>query len=198
MAYPASLTFKHQATSSRWWALGTMFGIKSISLIPHFFLLFFLQLAAMVVMMIGIFAVLFTGRYPQGMENFVIGVAKWGWRVCSFYMCLSDKYPPFTMKDVDNPAVLNFQHQEKSSRLMAVLTLIPVKYFMLIPHIFVMIILEIAAAFSIFIGIFAVLFIGRYPQCFENAVVRFFNYGFRVQAYFMCLTDQYPPISWKA
>ncbi len=175
-----------------------MFGIKAISLIPHFIVLFVLQFAAMFVFLIGIFAVLFMGRYPLSLENFLIGIGKWQWRVASFYMCLTDKYPPFTLKDTDSPAVLSFQHQETNSRWMALLTLIPIKYVLLIPHMFVMLILEIAAGFSMFVGLFAVLFIGRYPQCFENAVVRYLNYMFRVQAYFICLTDQYPPISWKA
>lgn len=198
MAYPASISFKHQETSSRWWALGTIFGIKGIALIPHLIVLYLLQLAAAVVGIIGIFAVLFLGRYPVSLENFIINIAKWQWRVAAFYMCLSDKYPPFTLSGgADNPAVLSFQHQEKSSRWMALLTLIPIKYILLIPHIVVLIVLEIIAAVSMVIGVFAVLFVGRYPQCFENAVLRFLNYMFRLQTYFLCLTDQYPPISWK-
>ncbi len=195
MGYPANVTFQHQERSSRLWALLTLISIKGITLIPHFVVLLFLQIGAAVVSLIGIFAVLFTGKYPMGMERFLVNVGNWQWRVASFYMCLSDKYPPFAMQ-ADYPAQITLEHQETSSRLWALLTIIPIKYILIIPHIIVAFILEIAFFFAMIFGLLGALFMGRYPMWAEKVVVTFMRYMWRIQAYFLCLTDKYPPIGW--
>ncbi len=198
MAYPADVTFKHQETSSRWWAFFTLFIVKQVSLVPHLIVLYILQIVAAVLQIVGVIATLIMGRYPQSIENYMVGVARWGMRVFAFYTCMTDKYPPFTLKSVaDYPSDLSFEHQETSSRLWALLTLIPVKFVLLIPHFIVLLVMEIIAGICMFLGIFATLFMGRYPQSFENVLVTFFRYAFRMGTYFMCMTDKYPPISWK-
>lgn len=197
MAYPANATFNHQEKSSRLWVILTMLGIKSIALIPHIVVLFVLQIVSMFVCIIGIFAVLFTAKYPQSLENYMVGVARWGWRVMSYYACMTDKYPPFSMKPADYPADLSFDHQGTNSRLWALLTLIPVKYILLIPHMVVLFVMELVAGFCLFVGFWGTLFMGRYPLWCEKAVVVFFKYAFRIGTYFMCLTDKYPPLGWK-
>jgi len=198
MAHQANVTFIHQDKSSRLWALLTIFGIKGLLLIPHMVVLFVLQIVAMLGMIVGVFAVLFTGKYPLAIEEFVVGITRWQWRMMAYFLCLTDKYPPFSLKKANYPAEFSFQHQEKSSRLMAVLTLIPIKYFMLIPHMFVMMVLGFLAEISMFLGIFVTLFTGKYPKMFEKIIRSFMNYSVRIQLYFMCLTDKYPSISWKA
>src|SRR5213592_1853400 len=55
--------------------------VKWLLVIPHFIVLFFLWIAAIVVAIIAWFAILFTGRYPRSMFDFVEGVARWGQRV---------------------------------------------------------------------------------------------------------------------
>ena len=163
MAYPANATFQHQEKSSRLWALLTLIPIKSIALIPHMIALYILQIVSAILMIIGVIATLFMGRFPQGIENFIVGVARWGWRLMSYYMCMTDKYPPFTLKPVEGyPADLTFEHQEKSSRLWALLTIIPIKYVLLIPHMIVMFVMEIIAVICMFLGLFVTLFTGRY------------------------------------
>ncbi len=196
MSFPTRVSFKHEEQNSRLWAFLTIIGIKSLALIPHVIALFLLQIAASVVMIIGVFAVLFTGKYPKGMQEFVVGVMRWGWKVMAYYLCLSSKYPPFTRKSGDYPAELEVEHQEKSSRLMALLTLIPIKYVMLIPHVIVMYVLELIAAVCIFLGLFGTLFTGKYPRWAEKWVVRYMNYIVRVGTYFMCMNDKYPKIGW--
>jgi hypothetical protein len=49
------------------------------------------------VWIIAIFAVLITGKWPQGMRNFVVGVMRWSTRVNSYLFLLTDKYPPFRL-----------------------------------------------------------------------------------------------------
>ena len=66
--------------------------------IPHYIVLVFLGIGAVFAVMIAWFAVLFTGRYPRGLFNFVEGVMRWGLRVEAYSLLLiTDKYPPFRL-----------------------------------------------------------------------------------------------------
>ena len=66
--------------------------------IPHFVLLVFLYIAAIVVTVIAWFAILFTGRYPMGLFDFVVGVFRWTLRVNAYaFLLTTDRYPPFRL-----------------------------------------------------------------------------------------------------
>jgi hypothetical protein len=72
--------------------------VKWFLAIPHFIVLFFLSIAAFVVVVIAWFAILITGRYPRGMFNFVVGVGRWALRVNAYALLLvTDRYPPFSL-----------------------------------------------------------------------------------------------------
>ncbi len=72
--------------------------IKWLLAIPHFVVLTFLGLAAVVVVVIAWFAILFTGRYPRGLFDFVEGVLRWGQRVTAYaFLLVTDAYPPFRL-----------------------------------------------------------------------------------------------------
>ena len=72
--------------------------VKWFLAIPHFIVLFFLDIAAIVVVVIAWFAILFTGRYPEGMFDFVVGVMRWSLRVTAYaFLLVTDRYPPFTL-----------------------------------------------------------------------------------------------------
>jgi hypothetical protein len=72
--------------------------VKWLLAIPHFILLVFLWLAAVVAVIIAWFAILFTGRYPRGLFDFVLGVLRWGNRVVAYaFLLVTDEYPPFRL-----------------------------------------------------------------------------------------------------
>ncbi len=72
--------------------------VKWILAIPHVIILIFLAIAAIVVVIIAWFAILFTGRYPQGLFDFVVGVMRWGARVVGYALVMvTDRYPPFSL-----------------------------------------------------------------------------------------------------
>jgi hypothetical protein len=65
-------------------------------LIPHAFCLFFRMIGMYVVVFIAWWVVLFTGKYPKGMHEFVVGTLRWATRVNVYMSFLTDKYPPFS------------------------------------------------------------------------------------------------------
>jgi hypothetical protein len=65
---------------------------------PHYVVLFFLWIAAVMVVIVAWFAILFTGRYPRGMFDFVEGVIRWSNRVTGYaFTLVTDRSPPFSL-----------------------------------------------------------------------------------------------------
>ena len=74
--------------------------VKWLLAIPHYIILCFLWIAAIVCVVIAWFAILFTGRYPRGLFNFVVGVYRWCLRVAAYAILLTtDRYPPFALSE---------------------------------------------------------------------------------------------------
>jgi hypothetical protein len=72
--------------------------VKWFLAIPHYVVLAFLYLGAIVVIVISWFAILFTGRYPRGMFGYVEGVIRWQVRVAGYaFLLVTDRYPPFRL-----------------------------------------------------------------------------------------------------
>jgi hypothetical protein len=72
--------------------------VKWLLAIPHYVVLFLLYLAAIVVVIVAWFAILFTGRYPRGLYDFVEGVFRWHNRVVAYaFILATDRYPPFRL-----------------------------------------------------------------------------------------------------
>jgi hypothetical protein len=78
---------------NRWMPL-----IKWFLLIPHYFVLFFLGIITFIVVIIAWISILFTGRYPRGLFDFVVGVLRWQIRTASYgFLLVTDQYPPFSL-----------------------------------------------------------------------------------------------------
>jgi hypothetical protein len=72
--------------------------VKWFLAIPHYIVLIFLGLAAFVCVIIAWFAIIFTGRYPRGLFDFVVGVGRWSNRVTAYaFVLVTDRYPPFRL-----------------------------------------------------------------------------------------------------
>src|SRR3954467_6386049 len=72
--------------------------VKWFLAIPHYIVLAFLGIAAVVSIVLAWFAILFTGRYPRGLFDFVLGVGRWGVRVQAYaFLLATDRYPPFSL-----------------------------------------------------------------------------------------------------
>jgi hypothetical protein len=163
--------------------------------IPHIIVLYGLNIAAEVVYFISWFAILFTGKMPEGLFNFLSMHMRYQWRVSSYMLFMREEYPPFdfttTAQDPGgDPATLSFQPAAKQSRL-----LIFVKFLLLIPQFFVLLFIEIALFVVVFIGFFAVLITGGWPEGMRKFVVGGMRWSNRVSMYLYLMTDQYPPFS---
>jgi hypothetical protein len=72
--------------------------VKWIMAIPHYIVLLFLYIAASVVVVIAWFAILFTGRYPKSLFDFIVDVYRWSLRVSVYaFILTTDRYPPFSL-----------------------------------------------------------------------------------------------------
>ena len=92
--YPLTLDVDYDDSLSRW-----LIFVKWLLAIPHFIALAVLQFIGFILVIIVFFAILFTGRYPRGMFDFVVGVTRWHWRVYGYAILLfTDRYPPFSLK----------------------------------------------------------------------------------------------------
>ena len=82
-----------QRDLNRWLPL-----VKWLLAIPHYIVLFFLEIAAFFAVIVTWFAILFTGRYPRGIFSFVEGVFRWHNRVAAYaFVLVTDRYPPFRL-----------------------------------------------------------------------------------------------------
>ena len=91
--YPVTYEVDYPQELSRW-----LIFVKWLLAIPHFIVLMFLYIAAFVAWFIAWLAVLFTGRFPRGLFDFIVGVVRWNYRVNAYTNLLRDDYPPFSLR----------------------------------------------------------------------------------------------------
>jgi hypothetical protein len=73
--------------------------VKWLLAIPHYVVLFFLWIGAVLAAIAAWFAILFTGRYPRGIFDYIEGVIRWHNRVVGYtFILVTDTYPPFRLR----------------------------------------------------------------------------------------------------
>ena len=94
--YPADVTIEYPEKLSRGLAvLKMLFGWAYVG-IPHGVILWLYGIAVAVVVFISFWVILFTGKLPRGMFDFVLGYMRWSTRVTAYLSFMRDEYPPFT------------------------------------------------------------------------------------------------------
>jgi hypothetical protein len=96
MNYPVTLAVEYPEKLSRGWLLlKVFFGWLYVG-IPHGIILWLYGIAVGIVTFIAFWAILFTGKFPRGMFDFVVGYTRWTVNVGAYMGLLLDEYPPFT------------------------------------------------------------------------------------------------------
>ncbi len=207
VASPVRLAGARDPRVSRWLWL-----VKWLLAVPHYVALAVLSLAGIVVWLWALVAVVATGRYPRAAFDYLLGLLRWSWRVVYYLYnaAATDAYPPFTLDDVpDYPARLDVAYPGELSRGLAL-----VKWWLLaIPHYLALAVLfgftnrqpvddrGLSVDWSwpglvpllVFVALIAVLVTGGYPRQLYDLVMGFNRYRYRVLAYVLLMTDEYPP-----
>ena len=135
--------------------------------------------------------ILFRRKYPRWWFDWNVAVTKFGARVMAYGALLTDQYPS---TEREQSIHVSIPFPDARQDLLPGMPL--VKWFLAIPHFFLLFFLCVAAAFCIFISWFAILFTGRFPRGFFQFVVGVGRWALRVGAYaFLLVTDVYPPFS---
>jgi hypothetical protein len=187
--YPARFDVEYPEQLSRWKIF-----VKWLLAIPHFIIVYLLQIVGGVMVFIAFFAILFTKKWPRGMFDFMVQIQRWTMNTVVYALTLQrDEYPPFSGDAGEYPVRLEIDYDENLSRWM-----IFVKWLLIIPHLIVLLFLALAAYVVVFIAFFAILFTGRYPRGMFDFVTGVLRWSVRVNAYGQWLvTDRYPPFSLK-
>jgi Domain of unknown function (DUF4389) len=189
-AYPATFEVDRAERIANWRPL-----VQWLLAIPHFAILYGLQLVARAVAIISWFAILFTGKLPEGLANMLGLYIRYNNRASAYAGFLREEYPPFVFDPVAPdpgqypPVRTGFAPElENRNRVTVGFRLI-----LAIPQLIVVAILGIAALVVWLIAFFAVLFTGRWPEGLRTFVVGYMRWVTRVEAYIGLLTDAYPP-----
>ena len=190
--YPATLTFDPPERIANWRPL-----VQWLLAIPHLMVLSALSAVVEVLAVISWFVILFTGKLPEGIAKAQAMRLRYQARVMLYTEFLQEEYPPFTYDtssadpgDVPRLRVDLQPELQDRNRVTVGFRLI-----LVIPSAIVLVALWIAASVIIIIGLFAVLFTGRWPQGMRDFVVKVIRFHLRFEAYLVLLTDRYPPFA---
>jgi hypothetical protein len=185
--YPARMEISYPHEMNRWLPL-----VKWLLVIPHLFVLFFVGIAAFFVAIYAFFAVLFTGRWPRGAFDFLVGTLRWAYRVTAYAYLMVDPYPPFTLDDdPDYPVRLNVEYPGRIANWRPL-----VQWLLIIPYLFVAGVLLWLTGLLAVIAFFTILFTKRIPRGVFELMVPGLRWNLRGSAYAYFMTDRYPPWVW--
>jgi hypothetical protein len=185
--YSASLEITYPSELNRWLPL-----VKWLLAIPHYVVLFFVGVGAFFVMIYGFFAVLFTGRWPRGAFEYLVGAARWYFRVLAYVHLMTDAYPPFSLADDPGyPLRLNIDHPDRIANWRAL-----VQWLLAIPYLWIAAVLYWLTGVLTIVSFFTVLFTKKIPRGVFELMVPGLRWTVRGDAYAYFMTDRYPPFIW--
>lgn len=186
--YPVRLSAARQDEYNRFLPL-----VKWLLALPHYIVLLFLGIGAFIALVIAFFAVLFTGRFPEGLWTFVTGVHRWAMRVFGYVFLLTDEYPPFSLEgDPNYPVRVEFDYPEHVNRWRPL-----VQWLLVIPYAIVAGVLFYLAEIVAFIGIFVILFTKNLPEGMFKLILNPMRWQLRTNAYSGFVVTRYPPFEWE-
>ena len=144
---------------------------------------------AAVVAVIAWFAILFTSKHPRGLWDLTRMYMRWRTKAGAYTALLRDEYPPFG--EAPYPVTYVVAYPETPRNKWSV----GLRFFYLIPHVFVLFFLTLAWSITTVIAWFAILFTGAYPEGLYTFGVGVMRWSIRVESYALLMRDEYPPFS---
>jgi Domain of unknown function (DUF4389) len=185
--YAAQVEFSYPTELNRWLPL-----VKWLLVIPHFIVLFFVAIGAFFVVIFAFFAVIITGQWPRGAFDYLVGTARWAYRVTAYFHLMVDAYPPFSMADDPNyPVRLNVEYPEQVDRWRPL-----VQWILAIPYLFIAGVLYWLTGLLTIISFFTILFTKQIPRPIYELMIPGLRWNLRGNAYAYFLTKRYPPFVW--
>lgn len=158
--------------------------------IPLMLVGIFYVLGAYIVTFIAWFALVFTGRYPDGMYNYNAGVIRFMARVNGYFNLLTDDYPEFGLDDDPGYPIRTLIEPPLAeySRMKALFRII-----LLIPVALLSYVMGLISGVVSFISWFAILFTGRFSDGLYKPLRAALAYQTKAAAYFLLVTEDWPP-----
>jgi hypothetical protein len=162
---------------------------RLILAIPHVIVLTLYSIAAGIVVIIAWFALLFTGRYPQGMYDFIAGFLRYSTYVYGYTFLATDVYPPFSGSPaVGYPVRLMIgPPKPQYSRLKVLFRII-----LAIPPLLITYAMQVVAQVGAVLAWFAIVFLGRQPKALQDMIQLGLSYQQRAYAYVLLITEDWP------
>jgi uncharacterized protein DUF4389 len=183
-SYPVRLDIQYAESLSR------ITFVKWILAIPHYLILYALNIVFEIISLIAFFAIIFTGQYPRSLFDFAVNTRRWQVNVAAYALLIRDEYPPFSFEAGLYPVTLEVDYPTNLARFAPLY-----KWILAIPHFIIVAVLSIIAFFAVFVAGFSVLFTGKYPEGIYKFVVGVQRWSMRAQLYALFMTDVYPPFS---
>lgn len=193
--YPAALEIESPERMARWRPL-----VQWLLALPHWLILYALSILSRVVGFISWIIVLFTGKLPPWVAGVQSMYLRYSNRVTAYAGFLEEAYPPFSFDTATHDpgdytgVKIDIEPQSEHRNRLTVL----IRILMVIPQLIVLFFVGIAAFVAWVVGFFAVLFTGHWPEGIRQFVVGTMRWSLRVDAYFLLMTDEYPPFSLSA
>jgi hypothetical protein len=190
--FPATFRFDPPERIANWRPL-----VQWILAIPHLVVIYVLQIVAEVLSVVSWFIILFTGKLPPGIAGFQAMFLRYYARTVTYVAFLREEYPPFSFQTVtadpgDDPRVRVDITPALTDRNRLTVAF---RIILAIPHAIVVALLALASFVVVLIGLFAVLFTGRWPAGLRDFLFGVARWWLRFEAYVFLLTDEYPPFT---
>ena len=172
--------------------LRAFFGFFYI-IIPHAFLLFFVAIWGAILQFLTFWVILLTGRFPESWFQYQEKWQRWNWRFNARLFNMADGYPEFGLDGQDTETVYEVPYHENPDRVSVLLRGLFGWLYVLLPHGFILALLNIIVSIYAFIAWWLVLLTGSYPKSMFDFNLNVQRWSARVTQYMAFMTDQYPP-----
>jgi hypothetical protein len=191
LSYPATVDVRIPERIGRWRPFA-----QWILAIPHLVIAGALDYASRAVAIISWFAILLTGRLPEGLATFQIMMQRYSTRAYAYAAGLHAEYQPFEFEmsaaepggtPVDLTIEPDLGERNRVTTCFRLVLAIPAMIWTLL--------VGLVGVVCWFAGLFAVLFTGRWPAALHRRILAALRVGTRTTAYLTLLTDEYPPFT---